>query len=96
MEQKLSKSGDKRYFRLSSDLTVHGYTRKDGTKTPDQFFPKGSFVNLIEKPTELEIIEAGNKSEAAGAFLEKRAANWGGGYPESLLKEYEVQPPKDS
>ena len=90
MEQKKAKASDKRYLQLTNDVTVHGYTRKDGTKTPDQFFPKYSFVELVEKPTEEAIIEASNKSDAAGAFMEKRAANWG----EFTIKEYQVQPPK--
>lgn len=91
MEQKKAKGSDKRYLQLTSDITVHGYTRKDGTKTPDQFFPKYCFVELVEKPTDEDVIVAGNKSEAAGAFLEKRAANWG----ELTLKEYHVQPKKE-
>ncbi len=91
MEQKKAKASDKRYLQLTSDMTVHGYMRKDGTKTPDSFFPKYSFVELVAQPTEEEIIAAGNTSEKAGAFLEKRAANWG----EFTIKEYHVQPKKD-
>ena len=91
MEQKKAKGSDKRYLQLTNDVTVHGYTRKDGTKTPDQFFPKYSFVELVEKPTDEQVIEASNKSEKAGAYLEKRAQNWG----EFTIKEYQVQPKKE-
>lgn len=91
MEQKKAKASDRRYLQLTADITVHGYTKKDGTKTPDQFFPKYSFVELVSQPTDAEIIEAGNKSEKAGAFLEKRAATWG----EFTIKEYHVQPKKE-
>ncbi len=91
MEQKKAKASDKRYLQLTNAITVHGYKRVDGTSVPDQHFERYSFVELVEKPTEESIIAAGNKSEAAGAFMEKRAANWG----ELTLKEYHVQPKKE-
>ncbi len=92
MEQKRFKDGsDGKYLQLTNAITVHGYTRKDGTVVPDQFFEKWSFIEIVQKPTQENIIVAGNTSEKAGAFLEKRAANWG----EFTLKEFHVQPKKD-
>lgn len=92
MEQKKAKGSDKRYLQLTNAITVHGYTRVDGTKVPDQTFERYSFVELVEKPDEETLIAAGNKSEAAGAFMEKRAANWG----QFTIKEYHVQPKKEN
>ncbi len=92
MEQKKAKESDKRYLQLTNGITVHGYTRKDGTVVPDQFFPQYCFVELVEKPTKAQIIESSNKSKAAGAFMEKRAANWG----QFTIKEYHVQPKKEN
>lgn len=91
MEQKKAKGSDKKYFQLTNAVTVHGYTKKDGTVIPDQTFEKYSFVELVTKPSEEDIIVASNTSDKAGNYLEKRAANWG----LLTLKEFHVQPKKE-
>src|SRR6476659_5190632 len=108
MEQRRSKEKGKNgeytiYLQTTVNLIVPGYTKQDGTKVPDRKLPKYSFVDLVSQPTDEEIIEASNKSEAAGEFLQKRHDNWGVVYKngeryqeaELLRKEYHVRPKRD-
>lgn len=108
MEQRRSKEKGKNgeytiYLQTTVDLIIPGYTKKDGTKVPDRKLPKYSFVDLVSRPTDEEIVVASNKSEAAGEFLQKRQDNWGVTYvkgerrdeSELLRKEYHVRPKQD-
>jgi len=88
MEQKLSAKGDK-YLKLTRNVTVHGYTRADGSKTPDVTFVAGdTFVNSIGCPSEEDVAEA--KSDAQSEYLKNKQEKWGGMYPESLVREFEL------
>ena len=96
MEQKLSQKNTK-YLKLTNDITVHGYTKKDGTKTPDVLVKKGTFVELVKCPTDEDIIAAENGPGGANfaKVLENRRQYWGGQYPESLLAEFHVKPDQE-
>jgi hypothetical protein len=74
MDQKLSKDGKTKYMQTKVDMVI------DGVK-----LPKGSFVNLVKKPTEEDI--NGAVSEKQAEFLEKRQNNW----PEWLLAEFQIE-----
>lgn len=103
MEQRRSKEPGKNgdytiYLVTTTDLQVPGYTKKDGTKVDPVLLPRGSFVDLVSRPTDEEIDNA--KSPAAASFLANRQEKWGLNYkgegdPELLRKEYHVRPKEE-
>ena len=101
MEQKLNKNKNAdgtqgKHLKLTSNITVHGYTKRNGEVVPDVTFEKGCYIDVEGCPTEEDIIAAKNEGhDGYVKVLENRQKYWGGDYPESLLKEFYIKPKKD-